>query len=265
MNFEKYFGDNPWELYVEMDSDYAISAYINSLMTKSVETFRTSQKTTPTAEPITPPTPVAPTPPPEKINDILSASIKIASKEIIYSKYETTLVKIKGTIEDDLNKGKTATLSILKPDGKTDEQKLTFGKFGKFETVHLIGKESSLGKYSVWITYGEKDSSILSFSVIEKKSVPLTPTVKVPTWVKNNAEWWADGQIDDNAFTQGIQFLIKEKIVNVESKTQKTTESQEIPSWIKNNAKWWADGAIDEDSFIAGIEFLVKEGIISVD
>ncbi|MGB0725024.1 MAG: peptidase, partial [Nitrosopumilus sp.] len=38
----------------------------------------------------------------------------------------------------------------------------------------------------------------------------------VPSWVKNNAGWWADGTIDDDAFIQGIQFLIKEGILKVE-------------------------------------------------
>ena len=68
----------------------------------------------------------------------------------------------------------------------------------------------------------------------------------------------------DDAFTQGIQFLIKEKIVDVESISQSSTEAKEIPTWVKNNAKWWADGSIDEGSFVTGIEFLIKEGIISV-
>ena len=32
----------------------------------------------------------------------------------------------------------------------------------------------------------------------------------VPDWVKNTAGWWASEQIDDSAFLQGIQYLIKE-------------------------------------------------------
>ena len=27
----------------------------------------------------------------------------------------------------------------------------------------------------------------------------------VPDWVKNNAGWWAAGQIDDTAFVSGVQ------------------------------------------------------------
>ena len=31
----------------------------------------------------------------------------------------------------------------------------------------------------------------------------------VPTWVKNNAGWWAEGEINDKTFVSGIQYLIK--------------------------------------------------------
>ena len=35
----------------------------------------------------------------------------------------------------------------------------------------------------------------------------------IPQWIKNNAGWWADGQINDDTFVQGIQFLIKAGII----------------------------------------------------
>jgi len=37
----------------------------------------------------------------------------------------------------------------------------------------------------------------------------------IPDWIKNNAGWWAEGQIDDNAFVSGIQYLIKVGIIVV--------------------------------------------------
>ena len=88
---------------------------------------------------------------------------------------------------------------------------------------------------------------------------------KIPSWIKNNSGRWADGTIDDNSFVQGIEFLVKEGIIVVDSTSQDNEESKEIPTWIKNNAGWWADGIIDDSTFITGIEFLVKEGLISVD
>jgi len=85
---------------------------------------------------------------------------------------------------------------------------------------------------------------------------------KIPVWIKNNAGWWANDDIDDHSFILGIQFLITEGIIQIHSVPQGTQTSNEIPSWIKNNAGWWAEGTIDDSTFLSGIEFLVKEGMI---
>ena len=37
----------------------------------------------------------------------------------------------------------------------------------------------------------------------------------IPDWVKNNAGWWAEGQIPDSAFVDGIEYLIKEGIIQI--------------------------------------------------
>jgi len=87
----------------------------------------------------------------------------------------------------------------------------------------------------------------------------------VPAWVKNNAGWWANDQIDDQTFVSGIQFLIKEKIITVTSSPESSEKTNEIPEWIKNNANWWSEGLITDDDFLKGIEFLVSNGIISVE
>ena len=41
--------------------------------------------------------------------------------------------------------------------------------------------------------------------------------MRVPSWIKNNADWWADDKIDDFTFAQGIGFLIKNDKVIVNS------------------------------------------------
>jgi plastocyanin len=86
----------------------------------------------------------------------------------------------------------------------------------------------------------------------------------VPEWIKNNAGWWADGAIDDDAFVQGIQYLISNGILNIPQTKSGETSGNEIPSWIKNNAGWWADGAIDDDAFVQGIQYLISNGILQV-
>ena len=90
----------------------------------------------------------------------------------------------------------------------------------------------------------------------------------IPSWIKNNAGWWADDKIDDFTFAQGVVFLIKSKIIDIHDLP--TTSDGEIsiendisiPSWIKNNAEWWADDSISDSDFLHGIKFLVETNII---
>jgi hypothetical protein len=104
----------------------------------------------------------------------------------------------------------------------------------------------------------------------ERKTIPMvmpgpSPNFEIPSWIKNNAGWWADGQIDDRSFVGGIQFLIQEGFMKIPVTEQGSiSQGREIPSWIKNNAGWWADGQIDDRSFVGGIQFLIQEGILSV-
>jgi len=42
----------------------------------------------------------------------------------------------------------------------------------------------------------------------------------IPSWIKNNAGFWANGDIDDVTFLNGIEFLIENKIINVSSESK---------------------------------------------
>ena len=86
----------------------------------------------------------------------------------------------------------------------------------------------------------------------------------IPDWIKTNAGWWANDEIDDNTFVSGIQYLIKEEIITVSSSSSSENTTSEIPQWIKNNADWWSQEMISDDDFLKGIEFLVENGIVTV-
>ena len=88
--------------------------------------------------------------------------------------------------------------------------------------------------------------------------------ITIPDWIRNNALWWSEEQIDDTTFVQGIEYLIKNDIIVIPPTQQEDSSSQEIPSWIRNNAAWWAAGQIDDQTFVQGLEFLIKKGIIRV-
>jgi len=86
----------------------------------------------------------------------------------------------------------------------------------------------------------------------------------IPDWIKNNAGWWADGQIDDGSFVSGLQWLISNNVMTIPPTEQGTGSDDVIPGWIKNNAGWWADGQIDDGSFVSGLQWLISNGIMKI-
>ena len=98
-----------------------------------------------------------------------------------------------------------------------------------------------------------------------KPAVIPPPQTSIPDWIKNNAGWWADGQIDDSSFVSGIQWLISNNVMTIPS-TEQTGENQSnaIPDWIKNNAGWWATGQIPDSAFVSGLQWLITNGIMTI-
>ena len=86
----------------------------------------------------------------------------------------------------------------------------------------------------------------------------------MPTWIKNNAKWWAQGEIGDSEFVKGIQYLVQQDIIKIPN-TETTANTQtQIPKWVKNNAGWWADGSIGDEDFVKGIQYLIQVNIIHI-
>ena len=147
-------------------------------------------------------------------------------------------------------------LGILAPDGIYQES-IFIPTDGEYEFKLIL-----TGQYSN--NFENFLVSTSNFEINSQSILTKETTSTIPNWIKNNAEWWAAGAIDDDAFIQGIQFLIKEGILEIPSTSQGASSGNEIPNWIKNNAEWWAAGAIDDDAFIQGIQFLIKEGILEI-
>ncbi len=131
-----------------------------------------------------------------------------------------------------------------------------------FETYYLE-LESTGDSRTLIIPFfaGDTIFEILGTSVFD---LGLTSQIQIPDWVRNNAGWWATGQIGDSDFVSGIEFLITEDIIAIPPTQSGQGTSQEIPSWIKNNAGWWADGLIEDVDFVSGIQYLISNGIMKV-
>jgi len=144
---------------------------------------------------------------------------------------------------------------ILSPEG-IDIQEVKFEAQGNHKLTLVI--------YSHDLDQLTKYQGIGSTTFTIGKSGQTTPSYEIPSWIKKNAGWWADGTITDNDFVQGIQYLIKQGIIKVPPTQSGSGATQVIPSWIKKNAGWWADGTIGDSDFVQGIQYLIKQGIIKV-
>jgi len=166
--------------------------------------------------------------------------------------------------------------SFAEDQGRTE----LFNGFGQVHLLLPVEEKAGIVRYAIFVhgtgpEYQVADPELAGYVIVEieiaenpllkEQNGDVEPPTAIPEWIKNNAGWWANGQIDDDSFVQGLQFLIKEEIMKIPPTTQGPgSGGNEIPEWIKNNAGWWAEGAIDDDSFVQGLQFLIKEGIMKI-
>jgi hypothetical protein len=120
---------------------------------------------------------------------------------------------------------------------------------------YLISLEKLVQKYSLDI-FENPTKKPAFLQALEERTIPY--------WIKNNAGWWSDDKISDNDFIAGIEYLIKNKIINLSSQNINENSSDVIPAWIKNNAGWWSAGKISDGDFLSGIKYLIENSIIKV-
>ncbi len=94
---------------------------------------------------------------------------------------------------------------------------------------------------------------------------PIEEEQKIPEWIKNNAKWWSEGQITQDDFIQGTQYMIQQGLLEVPpSDSTQEDSSNVVPEWVKNNAGWWADGLISDTEFVSSLQFLIENKILVV-
>jgi len=135
-----------------------------------------------------------------------------------------------------------------------DVRPVTYAFPENYQTIHV--SESALQAH---LDHGDTLGECSDVSGTDSEET------KVPGWIKNNAGWWAKGQINDDSFVQGLEWMIQKDVMRIPPTAQGHIAGDEkIPGWIKNNAGWWADGQINDDSFVNGIQWLIENGIMRI-
>ena len=229
----------------------------------------------PTPEPIIPLSPIT--------------ALDISQKLIEANRYDRQIVTVSGSIQkDEYHRGLPVIITIHNPDDSIQVLKISTTGVGYFETLLIFNDESLRGIYRISASYlGHVDKNMdISFEVIDKTlNVPTTKPpsdpqisdnsqsektsfsegIKIPTWIKNNAKWWASEQIGDHAFVSGIKFLVEQNIIQIPDMSETSPNSfRGMPPWVKNIAGYWANDSIDDKEFIKSIQYLLGKGVIVI-
>lgn len=184
----------------------------------------------------------------------ISLSIQTDKKEYHYSDLLSFVIKVSDITE------KTLTLHIRDESGK-NSQPIVLPITNT--TTTITAKESfdptvyKPGIYYLDAEYSGAKAST-SFKIINSGKIVI------PSAIKTLAELWSKGLATDKDFARGIDELIKEKIIILESEHKGSSSVTKIPAWIKINAGWWVDNRISDSDFAFGIQYLIRNGIIVI-
>jgi len=123
-------------------------------------------------------------------------------------------------------------ISFLKPDTERIQLHIDYRVSVTKDGDYVFGPMSRLlhtspGTIIIPVQFSENGSHIVHIEVegILFQPLPLAPATltinvgqaetSIPGWIKNNAGWWADGQIDEGSFVAGIQWLISNGIMKI--------------------------------------------------
>jgi hypothetical protein len=160
------------------------------------------------------------------------------------------------------------TVNELDDNKKEVVLEFTFAK--TMDTSHVIIRSWDPNFYSgdthilnAWEIVSDEiiESPITTY---EEPVIENLQSATIPIWIKNNAAWWSEQQIDDSDFVAGIEYLITNGIITVPGVEVGATTTSEIPDWIKNNAGWWADSLITDEDFTEAMQWLVANGVIQI-
>ena len=118
---------------------------------------------------------------------------------------KTEEIILSGSV-DNHKRGVPLSVVITYPDGKSQNFGAALANNGSYKSVISINENSLVGIYQIELSHNISYKSMISFQV----SAP-----EFPDWVKNNAQWWVNGQMSDEDFIESVQYLMKKNIIRI--------------------------------------------------
>jgi hypothetical protein len=115
------------------------------------------------------------------------------------------------------------------------------------------------------VDFSDKLSSTNMISADSDAFKNMKSNISIPKWVKTTAKMWSQGDVQDSDFTNAIQYLISNGIMNIPHEASGSSSStQSIPTWLKHSTAMWSEGQTTDEEFVQSIQWLITKGIIQV-
>ena len=143
-------------------------------------------------------------------------SMELDSQTYYVSKYDSQQIKLSGWYES--HKQATISCELWKPNNPFSDNFTILRDYvdDRFEQPISLNLDWEPGEYTFECSHDKDDFPSLSFIIVHgdppKTDEKIKP--KVPSWIKNNSGWWADGTIDDSTFLTGLEYLVQNGIID---------------------------------------------------
>jgi len=143
--------------------------------------------------------------------------LEVEGQEFFLSKPDSSLtVWFSGEYYDYEDIVGTVFVEVVYPSEKIDDYELRLEYSGKFSGGIDISPYGNFeGKYEVKGLKRAKDIGTVEFIVKSGERDKEVIEQEIPSWIKNNADWWSQGLITDDDFVKGIQYLVEQGIIRV--------------------------------------------------
>lgn len=185
--------------------------------------------------------------------------LEVLASPINYSKTDTSVTPL---VTDFNGFKRTALVAFHSTENSTE--KIMYD----IETGILLEEHSSsiitINGNPEIVDFSDKLSSTNMINADSSAIKNMKSNVSIPKWVKTTAKMWSQGDVQDSEFTNAIQYLISNGMMQIPHDASGTSSSQTIPKWLKHSTSMWADGQTTDNEFVQSIQWLITQGIVQV-
>ncbi len=207
---------------------------------------------------------------PDKEEKTVFDSFQSASEVYVVPKGGYIVASVDGLIIKDMYiSGIKVDITILDPNQSLQNRQVRVSSDGVFNFQKVVDESIINGTYTIFANYRDKKSHEITVDIQYEGDEQQS---KIPQWIKNSIKWWAEDKINEHDFILGIQYLIRNGVLNPPSSENQTVEDLEenqalglkIPKYVKQTSLWWTQGLITDDEFVDGVQYLMKKGFLVI-